>query len=220
MLRYTSTLSKYGALVEVFFFLITAVVLGLSAGLAPGPLTTLVLTQTIRYGAREGAKVAFAPLITDGALVLLAATAVGQLADEGVVFGVISLVGAAFLGWLSWDTWKISELEVPNAEGATGTLWKAVGVNLLNPHPYVFWFTVGGPLVVQSQSAGWLGPVVFLSGFFASLVGAKMAMAVLIGRYRAWFRGRVYSWTMRGLALLLAAFAFWMILDGLQRLSV
>ena len=185
---------------------------------APGPLTALVFRQTLRYGSREGIKVALAPLLTDGALVLLAVLALESLSDLDRVFGLISLGGALFLGWLSWDTWKISELRVELGEDNPGTLVKSVGVNLLNPHPYVFWFTVGGPLVVQAQDDGVVSLMAFLVGFFSCLVGAKMVLAVLIGRYRDGLRGRVYVGTMRTLALLLLGFALWMGWDGVARL--
>ena len=125
--RYTPSPPPHGAPVEPLLFLMTSVVLGLSAGLAPGPLTTLVFRQTLRYGSREGVKVALAPLLTDGVLVLLAAFAIGRLSDLDGVFALISLVGALFLIWLSWDTWKISELRVDLGEENPGTILKSVG---------------------------------------------------------------------------------------------
>ena len=49
-----------------FLTLLTnGIILGLSAGFAPGPLSVLVISQTIQYGTGEGVKSAFAPLITD-----------------------------------------------------------------------------------------------------------------------------------------------------------
>ena len=48
-------------------------VYGLSAGFSPGPLMALVISQTLKHGIREGAKVAVAPLITDLPIILLAA---------------------------------------------------------------------------------------------------------------------------------------------------
>jgi threonine/homoserine/homoserine lactone efflux protein len=200
---------------EPLLFAGTAAVLGLSGGLAPGPLTTLLFTQTLRHGPREGLKVALAPLITDGLFVVLAALAMEQLADLDIAFGIISLAGAAFLGWLAWDTWQVVEISVePGAENP-GSLFKAIGVNLLNPHPYLFWFTVGGPMVVKAWASGAASVSAFLGGFFFCLVGAKMAMALLIGRYRHWFRGRAYALSMRVLALMLLGFAVWTGMEGL-----
>jgi threonine/homoserine/homoserine lactone efflux protein len=151
-------------------------------------------------------------------LVALAALAVGQLTGLDLALGVLSLVGAVFLTWLAWDTWRISELHVSLSDEKPGTLAKSIGVNLLNPHPYIFWFTVGGPMVVQAWNSGTLSLVAFLGGFFTCLVGAKMSMALLIGRFRQGFQGRTYAWTMRGLALMLLGFAGWMVMEGLARL--
>ena len=52
-------------------FLLTGALLGLSGGLAPGPLLTLVANETLRHGARAGIGVALAPLLTDLPIVLI-----------------------------------------------------------------------------------------------------------------------------------------------------
>jgi threonine/homoserine/homoserine lactone efflux protein len=43
----------------------TALVFGLSAGLSPGPLMTLVIAETLKRGIPAGIRIAVAPLITD-----------------------------------------------------------------------------------------------------------------------------------------------------------
>ena len=49
----------------MFSALTAGILLGLSAGFAPGPLLTLVIAQTLKHNVREGIKVALAPLISD-----------------------------------------------------------------------------------------------------------------------------------------------------------
>ena len=39
--------------------------LGLAAGFSPGPLTVLVIGETLRHGLRSGLQVAIAPILTD-----------------------------------------------------------------------------------------------------------------------------------------------------------
>jgi hypothetical protein len=46
-------------------FLGIGIIFGLSAGLAPGPLLMLVISDTLRHGIKAGVKVALAPVITD-----------------------------------------------------------------------------------------------------------------------------------------------------------
>jgi threonine/homoserine/homoserine lactone efflux protein len=49
----------------------SGVLLGLSAGLSPGPMLALVLAQTLRRGPREGCKIALTPLVTDPPIILV-----------------------------------------------------------------------------------------------------------------------------------------------------
>lgn len=63
--------------------LASGVLLGLSAGLAPGPILALVLAQTLRHGSREGCKIALTPLITDPPIILVALAMASKLAELG-----------------------------------------------------------------------------------------------------------------------------------------
>ena len=57
---------------SIYYFMTSGIVLGLSGGLSPGPLTALVISQTLRFGARGGMLVALAPILTDAPLVIAA----------------------------------------------------------------------------------------------------------------------------------------------------
>ena len=66
-------------------------------------------------------------------------------------------------------------------------------VNLLSPHPWVFWIGVGGPLLISygAQGAGLAG--LFLLGFYLLLIGSKVAIAAAAAGGRrllddAWYR--------------------------------
>ncbi len=50
--------------------IVTAAFLGLSGGLTPGPLLTLVVSETLKYGTQAGIKVSLAPLLTDTPIIL------------------------------------------------------------------------------------------------------------------------------------------------------
>jgi len=57
-------------MVEGLEFLISGVVFGLAAGMAPGSLLALVFSETLKYGKKRGVKVAISPLITDLPIVI------------------------------------------------------------------------------------------------------------------------------------------------------
>ncbi|MFZ0611777.1 MAG: LysE family translocator, partial [Desulfobacterales bacterium] len=69
-------------------YLVTGIILGLSGGLTPGPLLTLVITETLKHGFREGAKVSLAPLLTDLPIVAAAVVLLHCLADIRPLLGV------------------------------------------------------------------------------------------------------------------------------------
>ncbi|MGE0484999.1 MAG: LysE family translocator [Gammaproteobacteria bacterium] len=181
--------------------------LGASAGFAPGPLATLVIRETMRHGAAAGLCVALAPLVTDLPIIALALGVAGQADAVPHAAALVGLVGAAYLAWIARETWCA---EPPTDDGPQTTahpLRQGAVVNLLNPHPWLFWFTVGAPWLAGAAAAGLAGPVAFLLGFYVTLVGAKMLLALLTGRWRTQLLGRPYHVVMRALAVLLAFFA-------------
>jgi len=202
------------------FFLMTGAVLGLSGGVSPGPLTALVISQTLRFGVREGMLVALAPILTDGPLVLLSGLAVASVAHLDTALGVLSLVGAAFLLWLARDSFLASPLDLNDqVPDDAHSLRKSIFTNLLNPHPYVFWLLVGGPMVARAFDQGFAAVMAFVAGFFFCLVGAKLALALITERFRYLLESRGYLWVMRGLGVALGLFACGFVLDGLKRLG-
>ena len=88
---------------EAILYVTTGAALGTPGGLAAGPLTALVISQTLRFGLKEGLAVAWAPVLTDGPLLIAGAVLVNSLQNFGGIMGAISSAGALFLLWLAWD---------------------------------------------------------------------------------------------------------------------
>lgn len=195
------------------------IVLGLSAGFAPGPLLTLVVAETLQHGLKSGLKVAFAPLLTDLPIVLLVLLILQQLADFEPLLGIIALVGSVFLVLLAWQNFSVTRLQVPVVPPVAKSLRKGVLTNFLSPHPYLFWLSVGGPTISGALNVHWLAALSFVGGFYFCLVGAKVLLAVLTGRARGLIEGRWYRLVMRLLGGLLLVMAGLLAYDGLQLLT-
>jgi threonine/homoserine/homoserine lactone efflux protein len=159
--------------------------LGLGAGLAPGPLLVLVVRATLERGFAAGARVAAVPLLSDTPIVVLCVLVLRELPKEALAG--LSLAGAVFVGGLAWDALRA---DAPEAAAGGADLRRAVLVNALSPHPWLFWTTVGGPLLVDAGQRSLGLAVAFLGGFYAMLVGAKVAVAALVegGRRRGRLR--------------------------------
>ncbi len=90
----------------------------------------------------------------------------------------------------------------------------------LSPHPYLFWLSVGAPLLNKAMSASPAALIAFLGGFYALLLGSKVLLAILVGRSKAFLQGTAYRNIMRLLGLLLGFLALLLFRDGLTLLGV
>lgn len=198
----------------MILFLGAGLVLGLSAGFSPGPLQTLVITQTLRYGIKEGIKVAVAPLITDLPIILLSLLVLTRLTNYRTVLGVISIIGGLVVLYLAFETLKTKGFNRRTQDTALQSIYKGAVVNALSPHPYLFWLTVGAPTILKAWSRSPLSAIIFVIGFLGCLVGSKVILAVLSGKSRHMLSDRVYRYVMRLLGALLVIFALFLIKEG------
>jgi len=199
--------------------LVSGILLGLSAGLAPGPMLALVLAQTLRHGPREGCKVALTPLVTDPPIILATLLLATRLAELRPLLGSISIAGAIFVLYLAWESLR-PVLRDPSVPLERPRSWiKGIVTNLLNPHPWIFWLTVGAAMLAGSMARGWPAVAAFLGGFYVLLVGSKVLLALLTGRSRDWLAGGSYRVVMRVLAVLLAGFALLLFREGWRQLA-
>jgi len=78
-------------------YLSIGILLGMSAGLTPGPLLTLVISETLQHDIKSGIKVALAPVITDLPIILATVFILSELSGYHHILGVISLAGGVFI---------------------------------------------------------------------------------------------------------------------------
>lgn len=199
--------------------LAAALVYGLTGGLAPGPLLTLVVSQTLRHGAREGMKTSLAPLITDGPIIALLLLFLDRIAAIRPLLGGIAIAGVVFLLYLARESWSAPPPSATETAAAPRSLVRGALVNFLNPSPYLFWLTAGTPMLVKAWRHSALAAVLFIVVFFVCLVGSKMALALLLARSRDRVLGRWYTPAMRTLAVLLVVFAVIVARDAIALLG-
>ena len=197
-------------------FLFSGLVFGLSGGLSPGPLLTLVISETLKHGAKEGIKVSIAPLLTDLPIVLVTILILSRLADILPLLGVVSLLGSAFLIYLGYDSLSFKGVDIDVQQIPPQSVRKGVAVNFLNPSPYMFWFTIGAPMVIKALNTSVYSALLFILCFYVFLVGSKVLVAVVIGKSRFFLKSKNYIYTIRFLGLILLGFAVFFLRDSLK----
>ncbi|MBI4766543.1 MAG: LysE family translocator [Deltaproteobacteria bacterium] len=201
------------------FFLI-GTLLGLSAGISPGPLLTLLVSETLRHDSKAGIKVAISPIITDLPIILLTVIILGRLSGFHSVLGVISLIGGVVLLAMGYKSFRLKNMGTKAEMENPKSLTKGVVVNLLNPHPYLFWFSVGAPMITKSMKQGVWVAGAFILSFYLFLIGSKVLLALLVGQSKSFLTGNWYLYTLRFLAVLLCLFAAVLIREGLSLLKI
>ena len=86
---------------ESLQFLISGILFGLIAGMSPGPLLTLVISETIRHNRKAGILIAAAPLLTDIPIILVSVLIISKLPNSNLVLGILSIMGALFIAYLA-----------------------------------------------------------------------------------------------------------------------
>ena len=201
-------------------FIVIGVILGLSAGFAPGPLLTLVITETLQHNMRAGIKVAVSPLFTDIPIIILTLFVLAQLSKFHSILGVISLIGGCVVLVMGYKSMNPKNHESVLSEGESKSLSKGILVNALSPHPYLFWFSVGGPILSKAMNLNMVIPFAFLGSFYILLVGSKILLAILVGQSKSFLTGVWYLFIMRLLGVALCLLALLLFRDGLILLEV
>ncbi len=204
----------------MFSAVIAGFIFGLSSGVAPGPLLALVITQTLKHGVTEGIKVAAAPLITDLPIILASLFLLTRMADFKAAFGVISLAGGIYVLYLAYECFRTKPVDLSGLQEQPKSIRKGTLINLLNPHPYLFWVTVGTPYFLRLRQQSLLAALLFMVSFYGLLVGSKALLAIIVGRSRTFLMSKGYLMILRILAGMLALFAFFLIRDGFIFLGI
>mgnify|MGYP003880513875 CR=1 FL=1 len=183
--------------------LTTAVLIGFAGGMNPGPLSILVIQQTLQQGLWEGVKAAMVPFVTDGPIILLSVGLLGYFSGNLWFMAVISVVGGLYLLYLGSKMLLFSGIWAKEGNQGDIGLRQMVKVNFLNPNPYLFWTTVGGAYIVGGQPAM---AAVFIFALLLTVVGTKSLIAFLTSVFREQIRGQAYAWVTRGLGLVLGLY--------------
>lgn len=200
-------------------YLAIGTILGLSAGLAPGPLLALVISETLLHDIRAGIKVTLAPLVTDLPIIVLTVFILSRLSGFHDILGVVSLAGGLLVLIMGIQGVRAKGLKFDIQKTKPRSLTKGILVNILSPHPYLFWLSVGVPTMTRAKELHVFAAAAFVISFYVLLIGSKIVLAILVGRSKAVLTGRVYIHTMKFLGFALCVIAVFLFKDGLSLLG-
>ncbi len=187
-------------------YFIQGILLGFPAAATPGPLQAYFLSQTMRSGWRKTLPSAFAPLLSDGPIILLMLFVLTRTPDW--LLRGLRIIGGLFILYLAFGAFVMFRRQLEPrvvVESSQKGLIKAVVTNLLNPNPYIFWSLVAGPILIAAWRESALYGAGFMFGFYGTLIGSFATLIVVFAT-----AGRLSPNLVRALTGLsaLALFAF------------
>lgn len=201
-------------------FFIIGTILGLSAGMAPGPLLALLVSETIQNDIKAGIKVACSPIVTDFPIIILTIMIFSKISDLQNLLGLLSISGGFLVMFMGYKNLSIKGIKTDLRELKGASLIKGILVNALSPYPYLFWLSVGTPLILKAMNEDILSVVIFISSFYIFLVGSKIVIAVLIGKWKSFLAGKAYIYVVRSLGIILFFFSVFLFRDGFKLLGI
>lgn len=180
---------------------------------------TLVISETLKHGTKEGIKVAVSPLITDLPIIIVTILVMSRIANIDYLLGMIAFGGSIFLIYLAFESIFFKGIK-HDVEGQASVIKKGVIANLLNPSPYVFWFTIGAPTILKAYHEGFIYAGLFLIIFYSVLIGSKVVIAAITGKSRHILSSKYYLYLIRFLGVVMFMFAIYFIKSGISYFSI
>lgn len=197
-----------------------AFIIGFSGAMAPGPVLTVTITETILRGRRSAIMLMVGHALLE--IVLIAAFVAGLryvLADQLVV-RAISVGGGIFLVWMGANLLRQVvtgearlDLRAAGERPRHGPVLDGVATSLSNPYFIIWWATIGATLVLKALA---LGPVA-LAAFYIGHEGADFAwygaVIAAVSGGRRFITQRAYAWVLGALAAAVLALGLYYLAD-------
>lgn len=189
----------------MLFYFSQGLLLGGSAAAQPGPFQAYLLSQTVQHGWQRTLLAAFAPLLSDGPIILLVLFILTRLPSSFLIG--LQLLGGLFLLFLGYKAFlsgrKFAQIPSDKPQESKRTnLLEASMMNALSPGPYIFWATIAGPILLSAWNKSAPLGVSFLLGFYGTLIGGFVAFIAFFAIARRFDprMNRLLSW-VSGLGL-------------------
>jgi threonine/homoserine/homoserine lactone efflux protein len=200
-------------------YLLLGITYAFAAAVQPGPLMAYVVSQAVSSGWRHTLPAAFAPLLSDGPIIVLVLLLLSRIPPWFVKF--LHFAGAIFLFYLAvgaFRAWRrFEENEATEPRATQRTLLKAAFVNILNPNPYLGWSLVMGPLFLRGYRESPLHGIALLVGFYGMIIVSLAGIIILFACARR-LGPRVSRYMLGASVAGLAAFGVYQVWLGVSAL--
>ena len=192
---------------------ISAIVLGAGFGIngavSPGPMQTLLISESLLNGLRSSWRVAISSLVTDPIALTVALFFFASAPDWCVA--VIAFAGALVLSRIAWSELQTKTEDFEFHKKQPISFLQIWITNLTNPNLWIYSFTVNGTLISEFWRKGGLSlTLVYLITAYSVMIGCNLTIGGVVGAAKTLFnvKGLVYINRFLGIVLFLLALGF------------
>lgn len=198
----------------------SAFVVALSGALMPGPLLTVTVAHSPRFGWTFGPLAILGHAILELGLISLVFLGAGPLLTSGGVQSAVGLVGGVILVWMSWGmlTMARSGGGEASADGEVKrgdrAVWLGILTSISNPYWTLWWATVGLAFLTTAAQSGPLGIAVFFLGHISGDLAWYTLVSVGASKGKKFVGTPLYSGVLILCAVILLVLGAWFVWYG------
>ncbi len=203
-------------------------IVGFSGAMMPGPVTTVIVTESARRGFWTGPLVTLGHVLVELAIVCGLIFGLGDLLKNATVAGTIGLLGGLFLLWMGYGiarsalTGQVS-LNLGNSKDAPRVAQNPVAAGILtslsNPYMLLWWSTVGTLWLITFRAFGAIGLAAFYFGHTLADWAWNCLVALVVSTGRRFIGDRAYRTVLFVCGLFLLILSVYFITSGVQYLT-
>jgi threonine/homoserine/homoserine lactone efflux protein len=151
-----------------------AFIVGLSGAMAPGPVLTVTISETLKRGFKAGPLIVLGHAILEIILLALIGLGLGPVLEQPAVVKIFLSAGGLVLLWMGSQMLLSNKRITGEALSATGTespygpVFAGIVLSVSNPYWIIWWVTIGMSFVTQSLQHGLIGLACFYIGHILS----------------------------------------------------
>lgn len=180
-----------------------AFVIALTGAMAPGPLLTVTITETVRKGRVAALMLLVGHALLEAALLIGFAFGLQEFLKRATVASVLAVAGGGFLIWMGATLLRDAvrgrlklELKAGDEPLRFGPIVQGAVVSLSNPYWTLWWVTIGVKLASDALAIGWLAVVAFFIGHELADFAWYALVVQAVHSGRRFLSDRVYAWVL------------------------
>jgi threonine/homoserine/homoserine lactone efflux protein len=211
----------------IFF---SALLLGYSGAMMPGPLLTYDIERSLSKGWKAGLLVPLGHVLLELPVVLLLMLGMGSFLNLPWPKIVILFVGGLVLLWFGVDMIRSAikggiqlterSQAVPKRRENLTIIAKSALISLLNPYFLLWWATIGLGFLLANASLGIWGAVIFYLGHATADITWYFAVSLFCDRISRLIKGMIYRVVIALLGAVLVFFSVKFIVDGIAQYAL